>query len=473
MLQGCATRLLTLSLAHAQSNEESQTPVAPPPKDVAVVSPPLPTQRQQSQPLPAVGNPGMPERPPAVWHQPGASNTIVVPHDLTLLNPVVAGNTARLQSGDVFVSLYGIEGLEGDVAQEFQHFLVGQRLACRPVSNDEGFTCQLPDGTNVAEAALINGAARTIPDAPDTYKRNEAEAQAARRGLWSNISLLSPISLNHPTVRDTAMLAVDQEIVVLDGIQGLGQPYAEELQNYIGSNGDRVVCLPQITPGHSVCTLNTGEDVAKAALVNGVAIVTDNASEAYRLEQADAVANRRGIWANQPPPTVDAVAYRFVDGDNGGDGIRYIDGAPWGWVDGQYVLLGFGGAALGWGFYDSDSHWHAAPAGYSAHLNHFHPNGAGLRGHGAYTHGGGGYAHAGYNHGGGGYTHAGYAHGGEWHGSTGYRSTAYHNGGYAHGGVTHGGGAYHGPTASHGGGAHGGAPHGSQHASAGHSKSRQ
>jgi endonuclease YncB( thermonuclease family) len=312
-------------------------------------------------------------RRPAIWQQPSADTAIPTP--VSLDRPAVI-NTARLQSGDTIVSLYGIEGVDGDPASQLQAFLLNQYLSCQPAGTDE-FTCLLPDGTDVAQASVINGVARARADAPDVYKQEESEAQAARRGIWADASLLPSVAVAHPVVQDTATLVADRRTLVLDGVHGLGQPYSSQLQDYIATNGDQLRCVAQATAGHFVCTTNGAADIAEIALTNGAAVITATASEVYRAQQADAIAHRRGVWATQPAPAAD---FALAAGDDGADGITYVNGAPWAWVDGRYVMLAFGGAALGWGFYDYYHHWQGAPAGYSAHLDRFHAGGAGLRG---------------------------------------------------------------------------------------------
>lgn len=48
------------------------------------------------------------------------------------------------------------------------------------------FVCLLPDGTDLAQIALVNGAARVGHDAPDAYAVQQADAQKAGRGIWAN-----------------------------------------------------------------------------------------------------------------------------------------------------------------------------------------------------------------------------------------------------------------------------------------------
>jgi endonuclease YncB( thermonuclease family) len=306
---------------------------------------------------------------------------------ITLDHPAVI-DTATLQAGKTTITLYGIEGVSGEARDGLQAFLAStdQHLRCQADSS-EGFVCLMSDGTDIAQVALVNGAARTRDDAPDSYREQEAAAQAARRGIWANLPP-PPVLVQHPIIQDTATLATDSQVFVLDGLQGLGQPYASQLQSYIAANGDSLTCYPKGLVGSYVCVMGDGTDLAKVALVNGAAIVAPDAPDSYRIQQADALNNRRGIWLSPPPdilvataPLPDSQEYVLVAGDDGADGISYVGGEPMAMIDGESVVLVYGGAA-GWGYYDHYHHWRGAPDRYRMHMEHFHHDGFGLRGYG-------------------------------------------------------------------------------------------
>jgi hypothetical protein len=160
------------------------------------------------------------------------------------------------------------------------------------------------------------------------------------------------------------------------------------MQGYITANGDTVSCEAEANPGHFICVLPDGTDVAKVALVNGAARVTPDAPDSYRLQQLDAINNRRGMWVNPPDNAMiaslqvdqQAACCAFVPGDDGVDGITYVGGEPTVLIDGEVVFLAFAGIA-GWGYYDHYHHWYGAPDRYRNHLEHFHPGAQGLRGY--------------------------------------------------------------------------------------------
>lgn len=285
---------------------------------------------------------------------PAAAEPVALDH------PTVV-DTAKLRAGDTTVTLFGIEGLQGEAAQNLQGFLAStdNHLTCLAQTSAD-FVCLTSDGTDVAQAALTNGAARAKADAPEAYHDQEAAAQAARRGIWANLPP-PPLTVKHPIVRDTATLAADNQTYVLDGVQGFGAPYASQLQGYIAAHGDSLSCDPQSMPGHYICVLGDGTDIAKIALVNGAAQVASDAPDSYRMQQAEALDNHRGYWLNPPPNYIATMAVMqttaccaFVPGDDGADGIAYVGGVPTVIIEGESVFLVYGGDA-GWGYYWSAS----------------------------------------------------------------------------------------------------------------------
>jgi endonuclease YncB( thermonuclease family) len=358
---------------------------------------PLPGKATQDLPLgPPGGLSDAPAAPATIVQQPapapGAVASAPAPEPVTLDHPKVI-DTAKLQAGDTTVSLYGIEGIAGASAQGLQGFIGSGngQVNCQAQATT-GFVCLMADGTNVAQVALVNGAAKTTPDAPDSYREQEAAAQDARRGIWANLPP-PPETVKHPVVQDTATLVAGNKTYVLDGVDGFQAPYSSQLQGYIAANGDSVTCSPQSDAGNFICLMPDGTDVAKVALVNGAARVGQDAPDAYRVQQLDALNNRRGYWATAseavmtaallPPEQPDA-EYTLVAGDDGTDGITYVGGAPVALIDGESVFLVYGDDDLGWGYYDQYHHWRDAPDRFRHHMEHFHPGGHGLRGHDAF-----------------------------------------------------------------------------------------
>jgi endonuclease YncB( thermonuclease family) len=351
---------------------------------------PLNPKTAQDLPLAPAAEPSdTPPAPATVVQQPAP----LVAEPVNLDHPKVI-DTAKLQSGETTVSLYGVEGIAGASAQGLQAFLgAGDGHVTCQAQASAGFVCLTADGTNVAQVALVNGAAKTTPDAPNSYREQEAAAQAARRGIWANLPP-PPETLKHPIVQDTSTLFADGKTYVLDGVVGFQAPYSGQLQSYIAANGDSATCAPQNDAGHYVCLMPDGTDVAKVALVNGAARVAQDAPDAYRVQQLDALNNRRGYWATAPEAVMTAALlppqpneqYTLVAGDDGVDGITYVGGAPVALIDGQPMFLVYGDNDLGWGYYDHYHHWHGAPDHFRRHMEHFHPGGHGLRGHDGFYH---------------------------------------------------------------------------------------
>jgi hypothetical protein len=158
------------------------------PNEKLALTPPAPTA--QSMPNLAASNHLMPPAPA----------TQSTPEPLTLDHPTVV-DTATLQAGGTIVALYGIEGLKGVMAEGLQRFLAahGAHVTCQSLDQSQpssDFVCLQPDGTDVAEVALVNGAARAKTDAPKVYLDQEAAAQSARRGIWGAVKH-SPVPNPH------------------------------------------------------------------------------------------------------------------------------------------------------------------------------------------------------------------------------------------------------------------------------------
>ena len=368
-------------------------PDAPLPPAPAAQSPPRSNMQDGIAPL-ITGTAQDTPHAPADGATNTAPATVVqqpAPEPVTLDHPRVI-DTSKLQSGETTVSLYGIEGMAGASAQGLQGFLGDGHVTCQAQAGS-GFVCLMADGTNVAQVALVNGAAKTTQDAPDSYREQESAAQAARRGIWANLPP-PPETVKHPVVQDTSTLFAGGKTYLLDGVVGFQAPYSGQLQSYIAANGDSATCSPQNDAGRYVCLMPDGTDVAKVALVNGAARVAPDAPDAYRVQQLDALNNRRGYWATASEtvmtaallPPEPSVQYTLVAGDDGVDGITYVGGAPVALIDGELAFLVYGDDDLGWGYYDHYHHWHGAPDRFRHHMDHFHPGGHGLRGYDGFHH---------------------------------------------------------------------------------------
>jgi endonuclease YncB( thermonuclease family) len=59
----------------------------------------------------------------------------------------------------------------------------GGRVTCE-LLNGGAYRCRTGQGYDVAAAALVNGAARVAPDAPEDYREMQTQAQSNHRGIW-------------------------------------------------------------------------------------------------------------------------------------------------------------------------------------------------------------------------------------------------------------------------------------------------
>ncbi len=105
------------------------------------------------------------------------------------LPPTVAGeaqvvDTATLILNGQRLSLAGVEGEGGDYARQLQSLIDSQGRVVSCALQARGYLCTLPNGMDIARAALYNGAARADDDASDDYRQQAEAARAARRGLW-------------------------------------------------------------------------------------------------------------------------------------------------------------------------------------------------------------------------------------------------------------------------------------------------
>jgi endonuclease YncB( thermonuclease family) len=131
----------------------------------------------------AVPELGKPPTTPAGGPTPPGGPAPPEPGPVTGL-PIVR-DTATLVIAGREIRLSGIEGTGGALADGLQQFISasGGQVACKP--GDPGrYVCLLPNGLDLALAALVNGAARAEDGAPEAYRLQQAEARHAHRGIW-------------------------------------------------------------------------------------------------------------------------------------------------------------------------------------------------------------------------------------------------------------------------------------------------
>jgi len=98
----------------------------------------------------------------------------------------VMRDTGTLTIGNRTFPLAGVDGVSGPAVEEMQKYIAanGDKVNC----DAEGlvrYVCTLPDGTDLARLALVNGAARLAVNARDEYSQQVDIAQREKRGLWA------------------------------------------------------------------------------------------------------------------------------------------------------------------------------------------------------------------------------------------------------------------------------------------------
>jgi hypothetical protein len=102
----------------------------------------------------------------------------------TVTGPAQVVDTATLTVNGQRVPLFGVAGETGVLADQLQDLISasGPNVTCQP--HDQTYVCTLPNGADVARAALYNGAARPGPDATDDYRQVSDAAKNAHKGIW-------------------------------------------------------------------------------------------------------------------------------------------------------------------------------------------------------------------------------------------------------------------------------------------------
>ena len=138
----------------------------------------------RSASIPAVDEPRRRRRSSQPRHlRPPGSGDIYVGQPVQ--GQAAVHDTATLVVEERAVPLYAVDGFGGEPALAMQQYVdsEGRAVNCSPLES-KGFVCTLRDGTDVAKAALVNGAARVTPDAPADYVAQQEDAQKAKRGIW-------------------------------------------------------------------------------------------------------------------------------------------------------------------------------------------------------------------------------------------------------------------------------------------------
>jgi hypothetical protein len=186
-----------------------------------------------------------------------------------------------------------LRAMPNESAAEVGHLKAGDQVtALGKVQGESWVQIQRSSGPAYAYEPALSASKPSASTVPSDASQGTTSASLPSDAK-SNIRSIS----GQPSVLDTANLVVQNQIVSLFGIEGLGAPYDNEIGNYIRAQGDTVQCTPQ-GAGKYICLLPSGIDVARAALTNGAARTTSEAPSDYVHDQEDAQQHHLGVWAS-------------------------------------------------------------------------------------------------------------------------------------------------------------------------------
>lgn len=110
-----------------------------------------------------------------------------VPVAETLEGTARVENTATLVVNGRTLALADVlptDKTQAAILQDFLRIQGENKVACARKAPAKRWTCKTPKGIDVAEAAILNGAAKAAPDASAQYRKSEAEARARNAGIW-------------------------------------------------------------------------------------------------------------------------------------------------------------------------------------------------------------------------------------------------------------------------------------------------
>lgn len=114
---------------------------------------------------------------------------------LTTATPVLAADTVTgrgavlttdtLMIGKTAIRLTGIQGSDSlGLSAGMELFISGKTLRCAADGGRGRYRCLLPDGGDLAETVLKNGAGRCDEHCPPAYRQAERRAKEQRLGIW-------------------------------------------------------------------------------------------------------------------------------------------------------------------------------------------------------------------------------------------------------------------------------------------------
>lgn len=121
---------------------------------------------------------------PSPSDQNGTTKTIS--RSDTLAGPVKLLSTSKLRIKNKVIELWGIEGQGNQMVREMGRFISeqGNFFKCKQVGQEDRYRCESENGIDLAEAALLNGAATTASTGSERYEELERKAKEEGRGIW-------------------------------------------------------------------------------------------------------------------------------------------------------------------------------------------------------------------------------------------------------------------------------------------------
>jgi endonuclease YncB( thermonuclease family) len=145
-----------------------------------------------------------------------------------------------------------------------------------------------------AEGTFFRPEKQVLPPA-----ETKTSAQSAESAQVPTSPSYPEVLSGAPSVVDTATLVVDGHRVLLSGLVGLTGQFAQGLQTFIAGYGNAVTCtLIGLGPYYRCVTASQNVDVAEAALLNGAARASADATPSQRSKETQARNAGRGVWAS-------------------------------------------------------------------------------------------------------------------------------------------------------------------------------
>lgn len=160
-------------------------PASPAPPASSPPVTPLPTAPPTAAPSPAPTGPTS-LLPPSPSAPPSTAGTQAPAPTPPISGTVTAYSTDGWPIiGTQVLPLFGIDGIVASAQPGLQAWIssMGNSLTCTPQPGG-AYRCLSPQGVDIAEGAILNGAGRATPDAPQLYQNAEQQAQTAKRGIW-------------------------------------------------------------------------------------------------------------------------------------------------------------------------------------------------------------------------------------------------------------------------------------------------